>query len=161
MIFNLSKTIFPKLETRCKKLFFILFRLPGVLTVSGCTGVGRTGEEVRLGFLVWRLSRCLTIFFFIFSMFFSSTARLFLTYLFRDLADPSLVTKQGKLNTQSHHCWINLAQVFQSIPPWIRLIATLDKCSGMWQLLIHCLTNRTRVSGLNSTVGRGFTSNLD
>ena len=56
-------------------------------------GVGRMGEMV-MG-LVSRLSRCLTMFFFIFSMSFSSSTRLFLTCLVLDLADLSLATEQS------------------------------------------------------------------
>ena len=44
MIFNLSKTVFPNLVKRFKRLFFL--RLGGIFNLVGFKGVGRMDGEV-------------------------------------------------------------------------------------------------------------------
>ena len=70
MIFNLSKTVFPNLVKRFKRLIF--FRLGGIFKLAGFKGVGRMDAEVTAAISASRCSSCFTIFFFIFLMSFSN-----------------------------------------------------------------------------------------
>ena len=73
IIFNLSKTVFPNIVKRFNRLVF--FRLGGILKLAG---VGRLdGDEVTAAIWESRFSRCFTIFFFIFLIFFSRRMILF------------------------------------------------------------------------------------
>merc|ERR1711953_1478174 len=88
MIINLSKTVFPNLVKRFRRLFF--FRFGGIFKLAGFKGVGRMDGEVTAAILPSRFSRCFTIFFFIFLMPFSSRMMLLRTFFVWDVASLSL-----------------------------------------------------------------------
>ena len=91
IIFNLSKTVFPNIVKRFNRLVF--FRLGGILTLAG---VGRLdGDEFTTAIWFSRFSRCFTIFFFIFLIFFSSRMILFPTFFVWDLTSLSLLIKDS------------------------------------------------------------------
>ena len=66
--------------------------------MADCKGVGRMGNVVAVATegVTSKFSKCFTIFFFIFSMFFSSTTRLFLKYFVWDLACLSLIIEKPR-----------------------------------------------------------------